>query len=229
MNWETVDTLRNKHYGSDIFVLGTSGSLAGIDPNLLKGKVVIGTNDAAGWFAVNDVDFHPQYLLTVDLSATQRAFADVKMCPNMMLVTRERVAKFVRDRKLDNPMCVFDVTTKKKMGMLFHGPFEQTDNTALYSVELAMRMRGITVPGRIILVGVDLRYPTDEERAKGVKDHYWGDGQIDGCRNSFTGPLQKLPRIVEMLNKKNIQLVTASTWSGPLTEILPWVTLESML
>lgn len=229
MNWESVDALRDRHNGADIFILGTSGSLCGIDPNLLRGQVVIGTNDAAGWFAVNEVDFHPQYLLTIDLSATQRAFHDVKEYSGMTLVTRERVATFIRSRKLENPLFVFDVTTKKKIGTLMTGPFEQTGNTALHAVELALRMRGFGTPGRIVLVGVDMRYPTEDEKKRGVTDHYWGDGQVDGCRASFAGPLSILPRIAETLRSKGIQLVTASTWKGPLTSFLPWVPLESML
>ena len=207
----SVDDLNCRHRGETIFVLGTSDSLRGMDLTRLEGSVVIGVNDAVRFFT-------PTYLLTVDFNATERALPHLMGKPEVTLLTRARIAAHVQEQGLQNQIHVLEV--KPKQDMYFRGPLKQVDNTSHYAVEMAMRMRGTGVPGQIVLLGVDLRWPNEEEKTRGVQSHIFGDGATEGCKENFTKVIGAYPRTFEWLKRRKIDLITCSPWDGPLTKTL---------
>lgn len=225
MSFPTIVSLAGRHTGQDIFVIGTSDSLNELDLSLLKGQVMIGTNDALGAFETRDLGFVPRYLLTTELSATDRALVDLVDHPEVTLFTRERIAQVAKESGFDGKIYVYEVGSNPRLRM--EGPLHNANNTAHYAVEIAARMQ---LPGkRIMLVGVDLRYPTKEELEQGKQNHYWGDGAVDGCRPAFATAIEQFPLTARQLSLRGFQLITVSPWDGPLTACLPRMELEEVV
>lgn len=226
MGFDSVDIISNRHAGETILVVGTSGSLNELDMSLTNRFTTIGCNDALDFFISHELPL-PQYLLTAEVTATRRAIDDLKANPHVTLLTKSREAEFARGEGFTGPIFTYSLTTKTPVPVL-HGPVKQMNNTSLYAIQIAVRLRGTATPGRIVLVGVDMRYPTAEEEVVGRTNHHHGDGTIDGCKPNFESPLHYYPGVTTWLRGRGIELVTASPWDGPLTSMLSRVKLEDL-
>ncbi len=209
--------LFNLYPGKIIFVLGTSDSLKEHRLERLQDRICIGVNDALRIPERLGVDFAPEYLLTVETSATDRALPYLKKYPWVNLLTRSRVAQRVMEDRYEGDIFEFEVAPKKNISK--DGTLSQVNNTAHYAVEMAARMLGFRA-GTIALLGVDLRYPTPEESKKGKQNHFWGDGMKEGCRPDFDTAIKQFPNTVKQLQLREISLVTCSSWPGPLKDCL---------
>jgi hypothetical protein len=223
----SIDILRGYHKGETIAVVGTSSSLNEIDLELLTKFTMIGTNDALGRFVTKGLRV-PDYLLTAEVGSTQRAMMDLKEHDETVLLTRRRVAYHARDHEDYNGRIYTYDLKANPAAPSERGPLHQVNNTAHYAVQIAARFQDYT-PAQIVLAGVDLRYPTDQEKAEGKENHYWGDGTIDGCRPAFDGAIKFFPQLKSWLSARGIQLVTVSPWDGPLTKHIPRVRLEDLV
>lgn len=225
-DWGIIDELSGRHKDT-IVVVGTSGSLNELDMGALSTLTRIGTNDALGKFDVMNLPV-PEYLLTAELIPVQRAFPDLITHSEVTLITRERVAGWACSNGFAGPVFIYELTTKQPRPMV-RGPLLQANNTAHYAVQVAARVLGFEKPSQILLAGVDLRYPTQEEQDRGKTDHYWGEGKIDGCKPNFGTALRMFPDLVNWLSVRGIKLATLSPWNGPLTDMMPRVKLEEIV
>ena len=216
MAYKNVDCLNHRHMNAEVVVLGTSGSLCGVDMSQFADKIVIGTNDAL-MVAKAEHCFVVHYLMLVDFGAAQRALPYLLEHTGVTVVCTNRIAEVLHDGGFRDPMYVFEYKPLKSIRQ--KGPFCQANNTAHYAVELAFRLRG-PYYGSITLWGVDLRWPTDEEREAGETDHYWGDAYKDGCREGFKTTLAWFEKTRDVLKRHQVRLLMMSRWSSPLRDLL---------
>lgn len=221
-SFPSIDDLSGKYPHQPIFVLGTSGSIKHLDLSRLENYVTIGTNDALEEWEVD-------YLLAVDGIVIDRVAKNwLYDRPDLILLTTLRHAERARDDL--HVMCPIHVFRVHPGTMLNReGSLRQVDNTSHYAVEVAWRMMGCRGPGRIILLGVDMRYPTKEEEEKGETDHSWGRGGDRGCKPNFDKAIEVYPQTNSDLAKHGIDLITCSPWEGPLTSVLLWKTFEDLM
>lgn len=201
-----MDSITNRERGKDIFVLGTSGSLNELDLSILDDKVTIGTNHIL-WKYIT------KYVLMVDaapLNITMPLILDA----DPVLLLRRRLAHVACDRGFEGEVYAFDVMSRPDYFM--KGALRQVNNSGLYAIEAAWRMRGQDTPGDIVLVGIDMYYPKDKTKA-----HFFGSGSKLGCRPGFSKTAAYLQELSCLFAMRNINLVTCSPWDGPVTEVLP--------
>lgn len=209
----SIDALNCTKYGQTIFVMGTSYSLEFLDLSLLEGKTVLGVNQSL-W------KYIPAFAVINDRSA----FESVRKCVTECVSSCKAVSVPLILRKGVGPLSTrvetYQYELKTGKDLRFKGPLQQVDNTAYYAIEIALRMRGSHIPGRIVLLGVDLFYHPC------YPSHFFGDGKEMGCRPNFGKVLKALAHTRDFMKKRRIDLVTCSPWEGPVTEILPRMTLE---
>jgi hypothetical protein len=207
-----VDDLNGIYKGRTIVVMGTSGSIKHLELSKLKDYVVVGTNDSLEEWEVD-------YLLAVDGPVVDRYIDWLKVRPDTVLLTTKRHAERVHDTiGLPGDIYTFRVNPSRRLNR--KGALRQLDNTSHYAVEVAWRMLGCKGPGRIVLVGVDLRYPTKEELEQGETDHSWGSGADRNCKPNFTKVISGYTQSRDDLAGSGVELITCSPWDGPLTAMI---------
>jgi len=212
----TIETLRDKHQGETIIVIGNSSSLNKMDMGIWDGYTTIGTNRLLR-------TYEPTYLLVVDKSVLRDEH-------ERMMAAQDRVTYLLypgmmgsEGRQmypgpwLDTGPMIGGADPTSKTGPIDIG---RVGNSGYEATQIAFRMGA----RRILLAGIDLFWPTSG------KTHSFGSGKEAGCRLHKPDEItEDFATLKQLYAHCGVELTSISPWSTPLRRRLGFLDPESLM
>ncbi len=223
---DRINRVNGRYKGKTIFIVGTSDSLQDVDLSKIKGFPSIGINYILKNMEELGTSFVPPYLLIVDRGVLRLEMDHVKKYKPKLLLNKD-IVNVASDADFEGEIYQFQPITRNYM--YIRDALQRSKNTAHYAIEIAYRMLSCNGPGTIALLGIDMFYPKKKIDGKKRKSHFFPVEKRHGCKPAFQWVLQQLPVTKAFLDKRKIRLVTCSPWKGPLTKIIPQVSLDKVV